>query len=75
MADPGFLEWGFICIKRWGFALPILSHFSYISHEYETEIKLFHLHRIFKNGGGGGGGGGGGSSEPPLDPPLIFIFV
>ena len=25
-----------------------------------TEIKLFHFHRIFKNGGGGGGGGEGG---------------
>ena len=33
--------------------------------------KLFHFHRIFKNGGGGGGGGGGGSCEPPLDLPLI----
>ena len=27
-ADPGFLERGFICIKVWGFALLILSHFS-----------------------------------------------
>ena len=26
--DPGFLESGFICIKVWGFALLILSHFS-----------------------------------------------
>ena len=26
--DPGFLERGFICIKVWGFALLILSHFS-----------------------------------------------
>ena len=37
------------------------------------DTKLFHLHRIFKNGVGGGGGGRGGSSElpePPLDPPL-----
>ena len=24
-----------------------------------TETKLFHFHRIFKNGGGGGGGGAG----------------
>ena len=27
-ADPGFLERGFICIKGWGFALLIISHFS-----------------------------------------------
>ena len=27
-ADPGFLERGFICIKVWGLALLILSHFS-----------------------------------------------
>ena len=27
-ADPGFLERGFMCIKGWGFALLILSHFS-----------------------------------------------
>ena len=26
--DPGFLERGFICIKVWGFALLILSHFA-----------------------------------------------
>ena len=26
--DPGFLERGFICIKVWGFALPVLSNFS-----------------------------------------------
>ena len=47
------------------FALLILSHVSKISHENEkkiglTETKLFHFHRIFKNGGGKGG-----SSEPP----------
>ena len=34
-ADPGFLEMGFKCIKGWGFALLILSHFSSISHENE----------------------------------------
>ena len=34
-ADPGFLEMGAICIKVWGFALLILSHFSQISHENE----------------------------------------
>ena len=34
-ADPGFLERGLICIKVWGFALLILSHFSKISHENE----------------------------------------
>ena len=27
--DPGFLERGFICIKVWGLALLILTHFSY----------------------------------------------
>ena len=27
-ADPGFLERGFICIKVWGLALLIFSHFS-----------------------------------------------
>ena len=38
------------------FALLILSHFSKISHENEMiETKLFHFHRIFKNGGQGGG--------------------
>ena len=31
-----------------------------ISHGNEIILsKLFHFHRIFKNGGGGGGGGGG----------------
>ena len=35
------------------FALLILSHFSSISHL--TETKLFHFHRIFKNGGQRGG--------------------
>ena len=33
-ADPGFLERGFIFIKRW-FVLLILSHFSSISYENE----------------------------------------
>ena len=42
--DPGFLERGFICIKVWGLALLILSHFH-------SETKLFHFHRIFKNRG------------------------
>ena len=28
VADPGFLERGLICIKGWGFALLILSHFA-----------------------------------------------
>ena len=48
---------GFICIKVWGFALLILSHFSYISHENKiiwSETKLFHFHGIFQNGGGEG---------------------
>ena len=26
-ADPGFLKLGFICIKVWGLALPLLSNF------------------------------------------------
>ena len=34
-ADPGFLDRGFVCIKVWGLALLILSHFSKISHENE----------------------------------------
>ena len=34
-ADSGFLERGFICIMVWWFAVLILSHFSYISHENE----------------------------------------
>ena len=33
--DPGFLERGCLCIKVRGFALLILSHFSYISFESE----------------------------------------
>ena len=33
-----------------------------------TETKLFHFHRIFKNGERG-------SSEPPLDPPLLWIVT
>ena len=40
--DAGFLEMGFIytCIKVWGFALLILSHFSQIS--YENDIIWSH---------------------------------
>ena len=33
-ADPGFLEWRFICIRVWGFALLILSHF----HKYPMKM-------------------------------------
>ena len=33
--DPGFLERGFVCVKVWGFALLISSHFSQIFHENE----------------------------------------
>ena len=51
-----------------GFALLILSQFSKISHENET--KLFHFHRIFKNGGGEGIE----PPEPTLDPSLIFTL-
>ena len=32
--------------------------------------KLFHFHRIFKNGGGGGGGSSSEPHEPPRYPPL-----
>ena len=28
VADPGFLERGFMCIKVWGYALRIFYHFS-----------------------------------------------
>ena len=39
------------------------------------ETKLFHFHRIFKNGGGGGGGGI--RADPPpiiphLDPSMFY---
>ena len=66
--DPRFLEEGFIYIKVWGFVLMILSHFSSISHENETETKLFHFHRIFVYRGGEGGSSE--PSKPPLDPSL-----
>ena len=36
------------------------------------KMKLFHFHRIFKNGRGGGEGEVG-SSEPPLDPSLAWM--
>ena len=50
-ADPGFLEMGFICIKVYGLAMLILSHFSSISHENEIIWShWYHFHRIFKNG-------------------------
>ena len=55
-----------MCGGGGGVPLLILSHLSLISHENET--KLFHFHRIFRNGGMEGG-----SIEPPrppLDPPL-----
>ena len=50
-ADPRFLERGFICIKV------SLCRFYLIFSKYpmKSETKLFHFHRIFKNGGGGGG--------------------
>ena len=72
-ADPEFLQWGFICIKVWGFALLILSHFSSIS--YENEIIWSHLRpNYFIFIGYLKTGQGGGLREPvePLqDPPLI----
>ena len=37
-----------------------------------TETKLFHFHRIFKNGGGEWGSSE--PFEPPLDPPLYYYY-
>ena len=34
------------------------------------KTKLFHFHRIFKNGRQGGG-----SSELPMDPPLNYYLI
>ena len=40
-----------------------------------TETKLFHFHRIFKNGGGGGRGGVRANPlNPPLDPPQVHEY-
>ena len=68
-ADPRFLERGFICIKGWGFALLILSHFSYISHDIKQfgliETKLFHFLGYLKMGGRKGVS----SKSPPPPPP------
>ena len=76
--DPAFLERGFICIMVWGFAFLSLSHFSYIFHENEkknglTETKLFHFHRVLKNGDEEGGSIE--PPEPPLDPPLTAPLI
>ena len=54
---------GFICIKMWGLALVVFSHFSYLSHE--NEIIWSHS-LIFANGGEGGGGDGDGVQANPL---------
>ena len=50
----------FICIKARG--SPFLFYIVFLKYPMKmkyfglTESKLFHFHRIFKNGGGGGGG-------------------
>ena len=36
------------------------------------ETKLFHFHKIFKNGEGEGGQANPLWLEPPLDPPLVY---
>ena len=41
-ANPGFQERGFECIKVWGFALLILSHFSKIHVSHENGIIWSH---------------------------------
>ena len=59
-ADQRFLVRGLI--RGWGFALLILSHF-FLKYPMKMnmfgliETKLFHFHRIFKNGSGGGSRG------------------
>ena len=48
-----------MCIKGWGYALLILSHFLKYPMKIKKigliETKLFHFHRIFKNEGQVGG--------------------
>ena len=53
-----------------GVALLILFNFSLNIVCGLAETKLFHFHRIFKNGGGVEVG----PAEPPLDPPLTFCW-
>ena len=38
-----------------------------------TKTKLFHFHRMFKNGGGGREGVRTNPHEPPLDPPAFEL--
>ena len=40
-----------------------------------TETKLFHFHRIFKNGGGVGEGAGRGFKKVGLSKPLNPIWI
>ena len=58
-ADPGFLKRGFICLKMRGVRFAdFILFFKYLMEMNLfglTETKLFHFHRIFKNGGRGGG--------------------
>ena len=49
-----------MCINVWGFDWLILSDIT----------KLFHFHRIFKNGGGGWVARIAWTPPPPLDPPM-----
>ena len=59
---------GFKFIKVWRLALLVFSSFS--------ETKLFHFHRIFKNGGRGGDSSK--TPDTPPDPPLtldLMLFI
>ena len=55
-ADPGFLERGFTCIKVWGSLWWFISFLLNIPWKWSNLVwtKLFHFHRICKNGGRGG---------------------
>ena len=52
-----------------------LIFFSKISHENEIicSDQIIHFYRIFKNEGRGGGSSK--PPEPPLNPPLVLIFL
>ena len=68
-----------VCVCVWGgirFADFILFSFKYPMKMKQfglTETKLFHFHRIFKNGGQGGGSSK--PPEPPLDLPLYKLLI
>ena len=44
--------------------------FADLISSFFTETKLFHIHRIFKNGGWEGSSSK--PPEPPLDPPMLL---